>query len=411
MYKYYGILIYWFIFCYSYATIINIPADYPTIQQGIIVAVEGDTILVQPGSYFENINYYGKNITVASLYLTTQDTSYISQTIIDGNQIASVVKFESGEDSTAVLTGFTITNGNSGWGGGIYCYQSSPDINNVKITYNDAIQGGGIYCEESNPRLDNVTISYNDTGWGFGPAGGGICCWQSTLTLENVTINGNISNAGGGIICVQESDLSLTNVTISGNFAELGGGIWCGNSSMSMVNVKISDNLAVGIGGGVVFDICNPSLVNVTISDNIAEQGGGICCWQSALTLENVTINGNTSNDGGGIWCGENANPILVNCIIWNDSPEEIYFSSSDEPNSITISYSDIEGGETGIVTNNNGTVNWMEGNINIDPLFVGTGEFPYSLLEYSPCVDAGNPALIYSDPEDPTNPGYALYP
>ncbi len=64
------------------ATIINIPADQPTIQAGINVATDSDTILVQPGTYIENINFNGKNIIVASVFLTTQDTSYISQMII-----------------------------------------------------------------------------------------------------------------------------------------------------------------------------------------------------------------------------------------------------------------------------------------------------------------------------------------
>jgi len=85
---------------------------FSTIQGAINCAYENDTILVAPGTYVENINYNGKNIVVSSLFLTTQDTSYISQTIIDGNQNGSVVTFENGEDSTAFLTGFTIKNGN-----------------------------------------------------------------------------------------------------------------------------------------------------------------------------------------------------------------------------------------------------------------------------------------------------------
>ena len=77
---------------------------------------------------------------------------------------------------------------------------------------------------------------------------------------------------------------------------------------------------------------------------------------------------------------------------MWNDSAEEIYFNPDYNPNSITISYSDVQGGEAGIVTNNNGTVNWLEGNLDEDPLFVGTGDHPFMLQDLSPCVNAGIP-------------------
>jgi hypothetical protein len=125
---------------------------------------------------------------------------------------------------------------------------------------------------------------------------------------------------------------------------------------------------------------------------NSAWYGGGIFCSASNPSLVNVTISGNSGDYGGGIFCWNNSSPSLINCILWNDSPEEIYFHEAYDPNSITISFSDIQGGEAGIETNNNGTVNWLEGNINEDPLFVGTGEDPYSLLENSPCIDAGIP-------------------
>lgn len=93
------------------ANIINIPAEYATIQAGIDAAVEGDTVLVQPGTYVENINFNGKNIVVGSLFIMCGDPSYISQTVIDGNQIGSVVTFENMEDSNAMLIGFTLTKG------------------------------------------------------------------------------------------------------------------------------------------------------------------------------------------------------------------------------------------------------------------------------------------------------------
>jgi len=132
-------------------------------------------------------------------------------------------------------------------------------------------------------------------------------------------------------------------------------------------------------------------LVNVTINDNSASSnGGGICCWFSSPSLESVTITGNSADNGGGIYCHGDSNPSLVNCILWNNSPQEIYFREDYGHNSIMIAYSDIQGGEYGIVTNNNGTVYWEEGNINANPLFVDAENGDYHLTEFSPCIDAG---------------------
>ncbi|MCK4654976.1 MAG: hypothetical protein KAU01_11095, partial [Candidatus Cloacimonetes bacterium] len=366
------------------ATIINVPGDQPTIQEGINVAVDSDTVLVQPDTYFENIDYNGKNITVASLFLTTQNTTYISQTVIDGNQNGSVVIFNSGEDSTAVLTGFTITNGyaiaNYG-GGGIYLNNTNPKLINLIISNNSTIyDGGGIRGNGSSPSLVNVKITCNSASYG-----GGILLCNSNSTLENVTITGNSAVIGGG-------------------------GIDFFTCSPSLENVSIIGNSAGDKGGGIYFELpCLPNLVNVIIADNSADLGGGIYSWASNPNLINVTLSSNSADFGGGIYCFD-SNPSLVNCILWNDSPEEIYFGEDFSPNSVTISYSDIQGGEAGIVTNNS-TVYWLEGNIDEDPLFVGAGEHPYSLLEDSPCIDAGNPDPIFYDPEDPSNPSYALYP
>jgi len=247
-----------------YSDLINVPADQPTIQAGIDASVDADTILVQQGTYYEHINYNGKNITVGSLFLTTQDTIYISQTIIDGNHTwASVVTFESGEESTATLTGFTITHGSGENGGGINCYQSSPSLVNVTIIDNvtndwDLGQGGGIYCSDSNPILENVTITGNSAGY----FGGGIYCGNSSNPiLENVTITGNSAIYGGGIYCGNSSNPILENVTITGNSAGLGGGIACNNSCPNLQNVTITNNSThhlyfegsppAGIGGGI----------------------------------------------------------------------------------------------------------------------------------------------------------------
>ena len=210
-----------------YSTIINVPADQPTIQAGINAAVDTDTVLVQPGTYVENINYNGKLVTVGSLFLTTQDTSYLSTTIIDGSSSGSVVTFENGEDSTTLLCGFTITNGFASEGGGIYCNGSSPSLENLTISGNTVsgtmyVYGGGIYCAESNPSLENVTISGNTASGSMYAYGGGIYCDWSSPSLQNVTItdNSNAMGTGGGIYCSNFSFPNLVNSIFWNNSPE-----------------------------------------------------------------------------------------------------------------------------------------------------------------------------------------------
>jgi len=173
---------------YSY---IFIPRDYTTIQEGIENCFEGDTVIVDIGTYIENINFYGKNITVASKYLTTNDNSYISQTIIDGDSSGCVVTFQSGEDSTSVLCGFTITNGGYHYSGGsgIRCAHSSPTLKHLLITgNNNGYYGGGLYClDSSSPSLENVTITGN-----CAEIGGGICCLDNSYPRFNATNRCNI---------------------------------------------------------------------------------------------------------------------------------------------------------------------------------------------------------------------------
>ncbi|MCS5654274.1 MAG: right-handed parallel beta-helix repeat-containing protein, partial [Candidatus Marinimicrobia bacterium] len=282
-------------------------------------------VLVSPGTYKENIIFNGKSINVGSLYTTTGDTAYISSTIIDGNNNGSVVSFVNNEDSTVVLTGFTIQNGSGtlinatqSHGGGIYCKGASPSLKNLKIINNSATTwGGGINCSFSaHPIISNVIIQGNKTIDSNSGQGGGLYCWYSAPVLKNVLIANNSAVYGGGVYLGQQ-------------------------------------------GSGA-------KLTNVTIADNIGSYGGGIY-----LNL----ANGELTNK-----------PMIINTIIWNNLPKQIYFSSENNSWEMDISFSDIQGGKDSIVTNDNATINWTEGNIDLEPLL----HSDYRLDEYSPVIGAG---------------------
>ena len=94
------------------------------------------------------------------------------------------------------------------------------------------------------------------------------------------------------------------------------------------------------------------------------------CRNNSSPTLMNVTIiNNNADGVGGGIYLRSDSNPIIVNSIVWGNTPQNIYFREGGAGN-ITFSYSDLQGGQDSIVTNG-GTVTWGDGNIDVDPRFV----------------------------------------
>ncbi len=218
-------------------------------------------------------------------------------TIIDGNQAGSVVTFESGETSLAVLSGFTITNGNGKFQSGEY-------------------NGGGIIIEGASPTITNAIITNNFVS----DYGGGVHCMGTNSVFENVLISNNTATEGGGIYYRDSSNDTLINVTITGN---------------------TSTHYGAGIH---VFDATTLTLNNVIVYNN---SGSQICLWT------------------------------------WSDI--------------INISYSNIEGDLTSICTSfqdANATINWLEGNIDSDPLFTDPDNGDYHLQLGSPCIDAGHPDL-----------------
>jgi hypothetical protein len=256
----------------------------------------------------------------------------------------------SGEDSTAVLQGFTLTGGKgTSWldehGAGTY------------------VEGGGILITLSSPTIKN------------------------NLIINNEAINSPVGTISAG-----------------------GGAIRCGDGSPRILNNVIINNKGM-YGGGIVLNYCSEALIaNNIINANQVYQavsgkptfgGGGVWVFNSLPgnnlpnIIENNTIIGNSSNDTGGgirIW---SANSTVRNNIVWNnfqDGATQIHIISSNT----VLEYNNTENGINGI------------GNISLHPSFTDSS---FYLNDDSPCIDSGDPALQYNDPEDPGSSGNALWP
>ncbi|MFQ6043554.1 MAG: right-handed parallel beta-helix repeat-containing protein [Candidatus Poribacteria bacterium] len=338
------------------AVTLHVPSDYDTIQAAIDDAFDGDEIIVADGIYIgdgnKNLDFYGKAIKVRS-------ENGPHNCIIDCENNGRGFYFHSGEDSSSVVKGFTIRNGyvSGEWpndsGGGISCISSSPTITDNIITNNSAVYGGGgIFCvDSSSPIIQDNTITLNTAF-----LGGGIYCFSSSSpTIQNNLITANsadISHGGGG------------------------GGISCSESSPTIVSNIITQNSA-GVGGGIdVYHYASPTIVNNVITFNAAHSpgwGGGIFCYDvSSVDITNNTVVGNSASFGSGIFCGHFAEATVVNTILWN-LRGEVFINAS----SITITYSDVQGGYEG------------EGNIDALPMFFRPRQ-NYHLRPASPCIGAG---------------------
>ncbi len=206
-------------------TLIEVPALFPTIAKAITASADGDTILVAPGTYSENIAFNGKDVTVASYFLTTGHSFYINSTVIDGANMGlgdvSAVSFAGGESVAARLTGFTVMNGSASKGGGIYISNSSPTLDNLIISDNSADTGGGLYAENSSALIRNVHFDGNEA-----TAGGGGAAALSGVTFENCLFTGNTSGSQGNALYLGGTNTAtVMNSTIAASSNDNGSGL------------------------------------------------------------------------------------------------------------------------------------------------------------------------------------------
>lgn len=319
------------------ANILNVPANFANIQLAIIASADGDTVLVEPGTYFENINLRGKKILLTSRYYLQSDTAFICSTIINGSQplypdSATCITINTAEDSTTIIQGFTITGGaGTKWtdehgagnyreGGGILIAYASPTIRNNHIINNwvtntltvASTGGGGVRCGDGHPHLYNNVIAYNKARYGAGIVFNH--CTNALLKNNVIAHNSGGQDYGGG-------------------------GVWTNYGGLLRIeNNTIAYNHVSGTG-------------------TFGGKAGGICVRSNSVIVKNNIVWGNTQSGGNSIR----------------------NFSGT-----LTVSYTNVDYAAAGI------------GNINTDPLFNDTTLF--LLNQSSPCIDKGDSLGGYDD-------------
>jgi hypothetical protein len=130
---------------------------------------------------------------------------------------------------------------------------------------------------------------------------------------------------------------------------------------------------------------CGGKFRNNVIHDNQATVGGGITLNNNfgvAPELINNTITGNKATTSGGGLHLADAKAVVINTIIWGNTAPSAPSISQEGSTTLAVKYSDVQGDTL-----------WLgEGNINEDPIFLGSGANPFYLSLGSPCIDKGTP-------------------
>jgi len=291
---------------FAFSNTINIPDDYSTIQAGLNAADSSDTVLVQPGTYYENIFWPDKN----SLVLIGASRE---NTIINGSNLGTTIIINplnnSINESTIIKNLSIISGGNTTNGGGILIVNSSPTLINLSISNNSADKGGGLYLKNSQAKINYCIISNNKTISEGGDVneGGGIYILGGSPTLLGTIVSGNTSFRGAEI-SLSDGIIKIDSSTFNNNIAEQNGGAvyLFGNSNCEILNSKIKANKAPNLGGGV----CNYGGVciidNTVLDNNFSYNGGGIYSQNKTTVKNSFIINHSGSVFGAAILSNHN---------------------------------------------------------------------------------------------------------
>ena len=343
----------------------NLDTPFQTIARAFESSVDGDTIRLRQGVYYEPFDFDGKNVVLESRAFELDDPDYIANTYFaSGPNGGTCLTLNGSSNNNGTIRGISFRGGTEASGGGLKILNCSPILRDLIVEDNSADIGGGIYLSGSD------------------------------AIIENVVIKNNGASFGGGMYVTNGSPI-INGVTIENNIAYWGGGIYFENAEPIIQHSKLRNNEAFIEGAGL-YQSGGSGLIEWTAFEhnNGYDYGGGIVAYQSTLEFNQTTFAGNISGVGS-VMALYSSVISIDNSILWSNDGPIIYSPETSGVTYLEASYSDIEGGQELFSEFSNIIFTSDGGIIDVEPGFCFSEDSTYALQETSVCQVASDTAGV----------------
>jgi len=277
-----------------FASVLNVPGVFPTIQSAVNGSVSGDTISISAGDYYETINLHQHALTIAGPWFFSADTTDIVAVRLHGDTTQSnqrILTVSTALDDEVIVAGCQIMEGGAlAVGGGVLIDFANVQFNHVYFKNNQADRGGAVYTSGSQVLFHACSFDSNEASDG---AGGAIL-------------------ANGGFIILEET-------RFNNNLATNGAGAFSGGAPPGVIqDCVFHSNQSGGAYGSVTLDASSDvrgrwTVENNTFLENVGGWGAALSCWGiDTLEIRNNDFIGNhasldvspqSNGDGGALVC------------------------------------------------------------------------------------------------------------
>jgi predicted outer membrane repeat protein len=343
--------------------------DFPTIQQAVDAAVEGDIIELGPGTFTgpgnRNIQVLGPALTMRSQNLDPANCT------IDCQDAGRGFLIEEGLGGTIGLEGITITRGLADFGAGLRCERRVGPVVTACVFYRNAAESGGAVVSESGTFVRCRFVENSAAGGGGAFSAEATTGYYLSATFDECQFTGNTAGPSGGAIYFAAIPVRGRRTAPSGGHGR--GAIYSTAVPVreaSFRNCSFVGNSSLGTGGAITLLGMSPLIDHCTFAGNAAGSGGTIECDPVGYFGADPDIRHSIiafSNGGPAVSCGTDCDPTLTCSDVYGNA-----------------------GGDwVGCVAGQAG----QNGNLSADPLFCDPMNYDYALRSDSPCRPENNPA------------------